>query len=114
MSTVHPKVEKPSREQLLAEQLKKEHVRLKDIDKMEQKELEAGSFLASYTRGKYEFSKEGECTCKKIYDQFICSYVNISLSANTPFYIMCQSLRCYWQVHPYEAGFKRQNISVKG
>ena len=39
MSTVHPKVEKPSREQLLAEQLKKEHVRLKDIDKMEQKEF---------------------------------------------------------------------------
>ena len=65
MSTVHPKVEKSSREQLLAEQLKNEHVRLKDIDKMEQKELEAGSFLASYTRGKYEFSKEGECTCKK-------------------------------------------------
>ena len=58
---------KPRREQLIAEQLKDEQGRLKELDKNEREELEARSFLASFTRGKCEYDEEGECICKKYF-----------------------------------------------
>ena len=58
---------KPRREQLIAEQLKDEQGRLKELDKNEREELEARSFLASFTDGKCEYDEEGECICDKYF-----------------------------------------------
>jgi len=65
MSTAQSQSEKPRREQLLAEQLMNEQDRLKNLDKEEQKELEASRFLNSFTHGKYEHHNEGMCMYSK-------------------------------------------------